>query len=129
MYFAVLGDIKAALSAKKVFVIAEKFFTSLSGQPFVLAEIMKSENPGSGCGPLACHTSFGAGATNGSLVVHRECRASALTNAKPQNLLSNSDLLSNSYRYSTSNFRRCRFGILMARAIRARSRASVPSLP
>ena len=45
MYFAVLADIKAALSAEKVFVIAEKFFASLSGQPFVLAKIIKPKIP------------------------------------------------------------------------------------
>jgi hypothetical protein len=31
MYLAVLGDIKAALSAQEVFVIVEKFFASLFG--------------------------------------------------------------------------------------------------
>jgi hypothetical protein len=41
MYLAVRGDRRPALSAKKVFVIVEKCFTSLFGQPFVLPEIMK----------------------------------------------------------------------------------------
>jgi hypothetical protein len=36
---------RTALSAKKVFVIAEKFFGSVFGQPFVLAKIMDSEIP------------------------------------------------------------------------------------
>jgi hypothetical protein len=40
MYFTVLGDMTAALSAKKVFVIAEKFFASLFGQSLVLAKII-----------------------------------------------------------------------------------------
>jgi hypothetical protein len=31
MYFAVLGDIRVALSAKKVFVIAKKFLAPLFG--------------------------------------------------------------------------------------------------
>ena len=39
-YLAVRGDISAPLSAKEVFVIAEKPFTSLFGQPFVLTKIM-----------------------------------------------------------------------------------------
>jgi hypothetical protein len=43
---AVRGDIRVvALSAKKVFIIAEKFFASLFGQPFVLAEIMNPKIP------------------------------------------------------------------------------------
>ena len=36
---------RTALSAKKVFVIAKKFFGSVFGQPFVLAKIMDSEIP------------------------------------------------------------------------------------
>jgi hypothetical protein len=35
MYFTVLGDMRAALSAKEVFVIAKKFFASPFGQSFV----------------------------------------------------------------------------------------------
>jgi hypothetical protein len=45
MYFAVLGDMRVALSAKEVFVIAKEFFASLFGQPFVLAKIIKPEIP------------------------------------------------------------------------------------
>jgi hypothetical protein len=45
MYFTVLGDIRAALSAKEVFVIAKKFFASLFGQSFVLAKIIKPKIP------------------------------------------------------------------------------------
>jgi hypothetical protein len=41
---------RAALSAQEVFVIAEKFFTSLSRKPFVLAKIINPKIPGSGCG-------------------------------------------------------------------------------
>jgi hypothetical protein len=41
MYFTVLRDMRAALSAKEVFVIAKKFFASLFGQSFVLAKIIK----------------------------------------------------------------------------------------
>ena len=40
-YLAVLGDINAPLS--EVFVIAEKPFTSLFGQPFVLSKVMTSK--------------------------------------------------------------------------------------
>jgi hypothetical protein len=35
----------AALSTNKVFVIIEKFFASLLGQPFVLAEVINSKIP------------------------------------------------------------------------------------
>jgi hypothetical protein len=45
MYFTVLGDMRAALSAKEVFVIAKKFFTSLFGQSFVLVKIIKPKIP------------------------------------------------------------------------------------
>jgi hypothetical protein len=45
MYFAVLGDIRVALSAKKVFVIAKKFLAPLFGQPFVFAKIMNPKIP------------------------------------------------------------------------------------
>jgi hypothetical protein len=45
MYFAVLGDMSAALSAEKVFVIGEKFFAALFGQPFVLAKIISPKIP------------------------------------------------------------------------------------
>jgi hypothetical protein len=45
MYFTVLGDIRAALSAMEVFVIAKKFFASLFGQAFVLAKIIKPKIP------------------------------------------------------------------------------------
>jgi hypothetical protein len=39
-YLIVLGDISAAASAKKVFVIIEKLFTSLFGQPLTFAKIV-----------------------------------------------------------------------------------------
>ena len=45
MYFTVLGDIRAALAAKEVFVIAKKFFAPLFGQSFVLAKIVKPKIP------------------------------------------------------------------------------------
>ena len=45
MYFTVLGDIRAALSAEEVFVIAKEFFASLFGQSFVLAKIIHPEIP------------------------------------------------------------------------------------
>ena len=45
MYFTVLGDIRAALAAKEVFVIAKKFLASLFGQSFVLAKIVKPKIP------------------------------------------------------------------------------------
>jgi hypothetical protein len=45
MYFTVLGDMRAALSAKEVFVIAKKFFASLFGQSFALAKITKPKIP------------------------------------------------------------------------------------
>jgi hypothetical protein len=45
MYFPVLGDTRAALSAKEVFVIAKEFFASLFGQSFVLAKIIQPEIP------------------------------------------------------------------------------------
>jgi hypothetical protein len=43
MYFPVLGDMRAALSAKEVFVIAKKFLASLFGQPLVLAKVISPE--------------------------------------------------------------------------------------
>jgi hypothetical protein len=43
MYFTVLGDIRAALAAKEVFVIAKKFLASLFGQPLVLAKVVTPE--------------------------------------------------------------------------------------
>jgi hypothetical protein len=45
MYFTVLGDMRAALSAKEVFVIAKKLFAPLLGQSFVLAKIIKPKIP------------------------------------------------------------------------------------
>ena len=45
MYFTVLGDIRAALSAKEIFVIAKEVFASLLGQSFVLAKVVKPKIP------------------------------------------------------------------------------------
>jgi hypothetical protein len=45
MYFTVLGDMRAALSAKEIFVIAKEVFASLLGQSFVLAKIIKPKIP------------------------------------------------------------------------------------
>jgi hypothetical protein len=42
---AVRGDIRVALSIKKVFVIAKKFFASLFGQTFAPAEVINSKIP------------------------------------------------------------------------------------
>jgi hypothetical protein len=43
MYFPVLGDMRAVLSAKEVFVIAKEFLAPLLGQSFVLAKIMSAK--------------------------------------------------------------------------------------
>src|SRR5580704_13560224 len=43
MYFPVLGDMRAVLSAKEVFVIAKEFLAPLLGQSFLLAKIMSAK--------------------------------------------------------------------------------------